>query len=89
MNKTLASLAGAACLAAASTFAQAQTCDQCGTLPPPPPTETCKVKGNAGIGNKGEGKGTELNDCDPGKSGLHNQAWKNADKPHNGGGRPF
>ena len=40
----------------------------------------CRVKGNAGSGNKGEGRGNELNDCDPGRSGLHNQAWKNIDK---------
>jgi hypothetical protein len=70
-------------LASMGTFAQAQ-CDQCGTLPPPPPVAdpfVCKVKSNAGVGNGAEGRGSELSDCDPGKSGLHNQAAKNADKP--------
>ena len=97
MNKILVPLAGAAILAVMSMSAQAQTCEQCGTLPPPPPPTTgkppvpgpimdpfvCRVRGNAGIGNKGEGRGTELNDCDPGRSGLHNQAWKNMDKHNN------
>ena len=83
MNKTLASLVGAALLSGMGTFAQAQTCDQCGTLPPPPPPTVCKVKGNAGVGNGADGRKSELNDCDPGKSGLHNQAWKNSDKPRN------
>ena len=64
--------------------ASAQTiCEQCGTLPPPPPPPvTCSVKGNAGVGNGGEQlSNVEYQDCDPGKSGLHNQAWKNIDKP--------
>ena len=83
---SLAILAGAAMLA--STGLLAQTCEQCGTMPPPPPPppETfdqfvCRVKGNAGVGNGGDQRPSELNDCDPGKSGQHNQAWKNIDKP--------
>ena len=42
--------------------------------------------------NSGNGNGHETdpsNDCDPGNSGAHNQAWKNMDKPRNGGGRSF
>ena len=101
MNKTLASLMGAAVLSAMSTVALAQVCEQCGSAPPPPPPPppppmttpgdvvtpggdnnpfVCRVKGNAGIGNKGEGMRTERDDCDPGNSGAHNQAWRNADK---------
>ena len=90
MNKTLSCLVGIAMLSAMSTVAQAQTCDQCGTVPPPPPPPTtyiCKVKGNAGVGNGAEGRSPELGDCDPGKSGLHNQAWKNSDKPKSPGAR--
>jgi hypothetical protein len=57
------------------------------TMPSVPATPTrvgitCHMKGNAGIGNKGDGFDSELNDCDPGKSGLHNNAYK-ADKPKN------
>ena len=96
MNRTIASLVGAAILSVVGTVAQAQVCEQCGGAPPPPPPPpvivptvptppvqvviVCTMKGNAGIGNKGEGFGSELNDCDPGKSGLHNNAYK-PDKP--------
>ncbi len=57
------------------------------TMPTVPTTPTrvgitCNMKGNAGIGNKGDGFATELNDCDPGKSGLHNNAYK-SDRPKN------
>lgn len=37
---------------------------------------------NAGVGNGPEGGATEANDIDPGRAGEHNQAGKNADKPH-------
>ena len=55
------------------------------TMPTVPATPvragiTCTMKGNAGGGNKGDGFASELNDCDPGNSGAHNNAYK-ADKP--------
>ena len=84
MKKSLLSFVGAAVLASMTSVAQAQVCEQCGTPPPPPPTFVCKVKGNAGVGNGAEGRSPERNDCDPGNSGAHNQAWKNADKPRSG-----
>jgi hypothetical protein len=37
---------------------------------------------NAGVGNGAEGGATEAKDIDPGRAGEHNQAGKNADKPH-------
>ena len=83
MKRTFGLLAGAALLSATTSFAQAQVCEQCGTVPPPPPPTSfvCKVKGNAGVGNGADGRPTEVGDCDPGRSGSHNQAWKNIDKP--------
>lgn len=90
-RKSLVILAGAALLASTGVFAQT-TCEQCGTAPPPPPPppqETyeqfiCRVKGNAGVGNGGDQRPSELRDCDPGRSGQHNQAWKNIDRPRSG-----
>ena len=80
MTKSLVTLMAAAILS--STTAVAQTvCEQCGTLPPPPAPVMCSGKSNAGVGNGADGARTELGDCDPGKSGLHNQAAKNVDKP--------
>lgn len=86
-KKSLALIAGGALFASTSVFAQT-VCEQCGSSgPPPPPSQEnfgqfiCRVKGNAGIGNGGDQRATEVKDCDPGKSGLHNQAWKNIDKP--------
>jgi hypothetical protein len=88
MAKLFPMLVGAALLVAGSV--QAQTaCEQCGTAPPPPPPSVtfeqfvCRVKGNAGVGNGGDQRSSELKDCDPGKSGAHNQAWKNINKPRN------
>jgi hypothetical protein len=81
MNKSLVTLIAAALLSSTGAFAQT-VCEQCGPLPPPPAPVTCSGKSNAGVGNGGDGARTELNDCDPGKSGLHNQAAKNADRPH-------
>jgi hypothetical protein len=42
----------------------------------------CRIKGNAGVGNGPEGYRIEAGDCDPAMSALHNQAYKNADKPN-------
>ena len=91
MKKTLLSLGAAAVISAMSAVAQADTCEQCGGgPPPPPPTLDCRgIKSNSGIGNRGEGRGNETRDCDPGNSCAHNQAWKNAGRPRNGGGRSF
>jgi hypothetical protein len=81
MNKILTLTLGMTLLASMGTFAQAD-CEQCGTLPPPPPPVSCTIRGNAGVGNGGDQIArTEYKDCDPGNSGAHNQAWKNADKP--------
>ena len=80
MTKSLAALVAAAILSITGAVAQT-TCEQCGPLPPPPVPVTCNMKSNAGVGNGADGAATELGDCDPGKSGLHNQAAKNADKP--------
>lgn len=49
-----------------------------------PPAPHTKAKSNAGVGNGGEprtGSYKEWNDRDPGRSGAHNQAAKNSDKP--------
>jgi hypothetical protein len=82
MNRIIPALVSAAILSVMSTVSQAQVCEQCGALPPPPPvSDKCKVKGNAGVGNGPDGRPTEIGDCDPGRSGLHNQAWRNIDKP--------
>ena len=76
MNKSVGLLLGTSLLI--GTAASAQTaCEQCGERPPP---FVCKVKGNAGIGNGGDQRTTEFQDCDPGRSGEHNRAWKNMDK---------
>lgn len=54
----------------------------CGCTAPPPTTSTKKP--NSGVGNGGEGlpgSYREVGDRDPGRSGAHNQAFKNSDKP--------
>lgn len=56
----------------------------CGCTPPPPTTSTKKP--NSGVGNGGEPVAgvpsyKEVGDRDPGRSGAHNQAFKNSDKP--------
>ena len=81
MTKSLVTLMAVAILSSTSAVAQT-VCEQCGSLPPPPPPVTCNGKSNAGIGNGGDGARTEVGDCDPGKSGLHNHAAKNVGK-HN------
>ena len=55
----------------------------CGCVPPPP-TQGKAKKPNSGVGNGGEplaGSYKEVGDRDPGRSGAHNQAFKNSDKP--------
>ena len=74
---SLAALAGTAMLA--STCAFAQTSNEGGNIPPT--VIICYGKTNAGVGNNAELGLKELRDCDPGKSGLYNQAGKNSDKP--------
>jgi hypothetical protein len=76
---SLAALTGAAILTSASALAQTTPCTECGGTPPP--TVVCRIKGNAGVGNGPEMYKFEAGDCDPGNSALHNQAYKNADKP--------
>lgn len=64
-----------------STAAYAGGSTSCGCTPPPP-TKGQHV--NAGVGNGGEslpGSYKEVGDRDPGRSGAHNQAFKNSDKP--------
>jgi hypothetical protein len=70
-------------ITASSTAAIAQTtCPECGNMPPP--TIVCRGgKSDAGIGNGSERFKSEAGDCDPGRSGLHNQAGRNADKRAN------
>ena len=74
---SLVAVAAAAVLT--STGAFAQTSNEGGNIPPT--VVICYGKTNAGVGNNAELGRTELRDCDPGKSGLHNQAGKNSDKP--------
>jgi hypothetical protein len=80
----LAALVGAAILSSASAFAQT-TCTECGNTPPP--TVICYGKSNAGVGNGPELYKNENGDCDPGNAYIHNQAFKNMDKPRNGKNR--
>ena len=54
----------------------------CGCTAPPPTAPTKKL--NSGVGNGGEplaGSYKEVGDRDPGRSGAHNQAYRNSDKP--------
>ena len=72
---TLVTLVSTAALAGGSS-------KDCGCVPPP--SHTKAKHPNAGVGNGGEplpGSYKELNDRDPGRSGAHNQAFKNSDKP--------
>ncbi len=73
----------AAAIIASTTAALAQTtCTECGNTPPP--TIVCRDgKFNAGIGNGPERFRSEAGDCDPGRSGLHNQAGRNVEKRAN------
>jgi hypothetical protein len=78
---TAAALAFAVAGSATAALAQA-TCTECGNTPPP--TIVCRDgKFNAGIGNGPERFRSEAGDCDPGRSGLHNQAGRNMDKKAN------
>ena len=82
----LKSFLAAAAVSALLTASMSTSALACGCVPPPPPS---KVKANSGVGNGGEPRGVtgELNDRDPGRSGTHNQAFKNQDKPQSAAGR--
>jgi hypothetical protein len=77
LKLTAAALAFTVMASATAVLAQT-TCTECGNTPPP--TIVCRGKSDAGIGNGPERFRSEQGDCDPGRSGLHNQAGRNADK---------
>jgi hypothetical protein len=65
-----------AVVSAALMSAPASAWESCGCAPAP------KGKVNSGVGNGYERFGTsERNDADPGRSGAHNAAGKNSEKP--------